>query len=121
MATNYLAFQSVTVTVPNDAAVHSLRTLLVAIDPISPIRTKWITMQVNASSAGTLLIGGAATDDQGVASPSALTATNYGISLAPGAPVEYWYGVADEAFPLSRFFVMASGGVATVHVQVFRG
>ena len=111
---------SVTLTVPNDAAAHSLFTLISAIQPICPTRTRWMTIQVPATSAGTLLIGDGPKNEDGTTNPSALTATNVGLSIAAGAAVEYFYGISDADFTLTKFYVLASGGAVTVNVQIIR-
>jgi hypothetical protein len=79
-----------------------------------------MTIQVPAASAGTLLVGDGPLNEDGSANPTALTATNVGISVAPGAPVEYWYGIVDEAYTLTKFYVQASGGIVTANVQIIR-
>ena len=118
--TNLATRVSVTVSVPNDAARHSLYTLILAIQPICPPLTRWMTIQVPAASAGSLLIGDGPLNEDGSTSPTALTATNVGLTIAPGAPVEYYYGIIDESYNLTKFYLQASGGIATVNVQIIR-
>ena len=118
--TNLATRVSVTITVPNDAARHSLYTLLLAIQPICPPRTRWMTIQVPAASAGTLLFGDGPLNEDGTTNPTALTATNVGLSIAAGAAVEYFYGISDADFTLTKFYVQSSGGIVTANVQIIR-
>ncbi len=119
-ALNQATRLSCTITVPNDSASHSLFTLLQAVQPIAPQRTKWMTIQVDSASAGSLLVGDGPLNEDGTTNPAALTSTNFGLKMTTSSPTEYWYGIRDEDFTLTKFYVMASGGAATIHVQIIR-
>ncbi len=121
MATQYDTYFAATIVVPNDSANHQLLTLMKAIDPIAPIRTKYFTLQVDSASADSLLLGSGPTDMQGNTSPSSLSATNFGRSYTPGSE-EAYYGIMDEDFSMARFWVRTTGaGTATLHIQCIRG
>lgn len=121
MAANNLATRlSATVVVPNDSASHSLFTLLQSVQPICPTRTRWMTIQVDGSSAGSLLIGDGPINEDGTTNPAALTSTNFGLKITTTSQTEYFYGITDSDYTITKFYVMASGGAATIHVQIIR-
>jgi hypothetical protein len=119
-APNLATRLSATVVIPNDGASHSLYTLLLAIQPIAPPRTRWMTVQVDSASAGSVLFGDGPINEDGSTNPAALTSTMYGLKMTTASPTEYWYGIIDENYTLPKFYVMASGGIATIHVQIIR-
>jgi hypothetical protein len=121
MATFYDPYFAASVTIPNDGANHQLFPLLVAIDPNCPIRSRFVTIQNDPTSADSLLIGSGPTNDQGLASSSVLTSTNYGFKLIVGANEPLW-GTRDEDFALSRYWVRTTGvGTVKLNLQAIRG
>ena len=120
MAQQYDSYFAATIVVPNDGARHQLHALMLAIEPIAPIRSRYLDVQVDALSADSLLVGSGPFDMQGNANPAALTTTMYGHKIDPGADyVLYGFGYVD--YSITRFWVMTTGvGTATLHVSVVR-
>ena len=117
----YDPYFAVSVTIPNDGANHQLFALMFAIDPTCPVRSRYVTIQNDPTSADSVLIGSAPTNDQGLSSPSVLSATNYGFKLIVGANEALW-GTRDEDFAIVRYWIRTTGvGTAKINVQAIRG
>jgi hypothetical protein len=119
----YKPYSAIRVTVPNDGVPHQLFALMLAIDPNANPRCKYFTIQNDASSAANCLMGEKATDDQNKTNPAALTATMYGVRLAP-LDSETFGGFWDEYNNIARFWVLNDGtgtGVLRLAVQAIRG
>ena len=121
MASFYDPYFAVSVTIPNDGAIHQLFPLLTAVDPTCPVRARYVTVQNDPTSADSLLIGSGPTNDQGLVSGSVLTATNYGFKLIVGANEPLW-GTRDEDFAIVRYWVRTTGvGTVKLNFQAIRG
>lgn len=116
----YSTYTAITLTIPADGTIRELLGLLRAVNPRVTPRTKYVAVQCDITSTGTVLIGEAATDDQGKSNPSVLTSSNYGVKLGPGYS-ETFGGFREEDYNIARFWVLATGGSAIVNVQLVSG
>ena len=120
MAQQYDSYFSATIVVPNDGVRHQLYALMLAVEPIAPVRSRYLDIQVDSASADSVLVGSGPVDMQGNVSAAALTTTMYGYKILPGNDyVVLGFGYSD--YSIVRFWVMTTGvGTSTIHVSVVR-
>lgn len=119
----YKTFGTVSITIPNDGAVHQILPLMQAVDPQAPIRGKWVNIQNDPLiSTANCYLGEGPTTDQGASNPAVVSATNR--SVIPQGASENFGGFWDSYNQLQRYFVINSGdgtGVLKLNITVSRG
>lgn len=119
----YKSFSTITVSVPNDSAIHSVYALTSAIDPQAPIRGKFVNIQNDPlTSTANCFLGEGPKTDQGDNNPAVVSATNH-TTILQGAS-ENFGGFWDSYNQVTRWYVINDGtgtGVLNLTVQVARG
>ena len=122
--TPWQPYAGITVTVPNDSAIHQIYALMKAVNPLAPIHCKYLVIQNDPIlSTANVFIGEGPTDSQGASNPSVLTATNKAAVIMAGSS-ETFGGWWDDYNNIARYYALNDGtgtGVVKLNIQAVRG
>lgn len=117
------AQSTISVTIPNDGVPHQILPLMQAVDPQTATKGKYLCIQNDPLlSTASCYLGEGPTDDQGLANPAVVSATNHLVIQAGSS--ETFGGFWDEYNSVSRYWAINSGegtGVLKLNMQITRG